>query len=101
MSVIRIDNRDNLINYKSIRREDKFNLPTLSLLLSGINVKVRYQRSGEVKEDIFCDSAFMIPVMDWVREAIREAYFWAAPERKICLIIPNPRGHGTNEIKTY
>jgi hypothetical protein len=37
---------------------------------------VCYKQGDEIKEDVSCDSEFMLRVMDRVGEALRKAFYW-------------------------
>lgn len=67
---MRIVDNNFILDELKIRKEDESNLPSLSLFMSKINVRVCYEIGDEVEEDTICDSKYMIPVMDRVGQSI-------------------------------
>ena len=85
-----------------IRRHIQSNLPSDFILLTDINVKVRYKVGDEVEEDTSCDSEYMLAAMTRVGIAIRAAYHWIPITQKCYLVMDNAGGHGTNvAIQSY
>ena len=98
---VRIEDGDDISSLK-IRRNFRSNLPSELLLLSDINVKVRYQVGDEVEEDCSCDSEYMLLAMHRVGAAIRKAYHWIPITQSCYLVMDNAGGHGTNDaISSY
>ena len=72
---IAINDDSSSIGIQKIRIENDSNLPNRNIVIDDITVQVRYRLGDEIEEDASCDSAFMIPAMDRVGEAIRKAYY--------------------------
>lgn len=64
-----------MVSY-TFRREDNCNLQSCFISINDIILKVQSQVGDEFEVDASCDSAFMVPDMDCVGEAIRKAYWW-------------------------
>jgi len=75
---------------------------TTALSIDDISMLVRYKKGEYIKDDVNCDSAFMLKNIRTVGEAIRTSFHWVAPEEKIYLQMDNAGGHGTVEaIEEY
>lgn len=71
------------------------NLPSSNLKIEEIKVQVQYRIGDEIKEDASCDSAYIIPAMECVGLANRQAYHWMALTETCWLTKPK------NIIKIY
>ena len=67
------------------------------MTLDDITLQVHYKQGDEIKEDVSCDSEFMLGVMDRVGEALRKAFYWVRQNEWIYLVMDNAGGHGTAE----
>jgi len=65
-----------------------------ALAITDVSMYVHYKRGEYIKEDVNCDSTFMLKSIQTVGKAIRKAFHWAK-EETIFLHKDNARGHGT------
>ena len=60
-----------------------------------LKVVVKRKVGAIVEVDCNCDSSFMLRVMNEVRKAIRDAYYWIPINKPCYLIMDNAGGHGS------
>ena len=59
-----------------IRDKKDKNLPERNITLSGLTMKVQYEKGELMKVDCSCDTAFMLQTVDEVGRSIREKIKW-------------------------
>lgn len=83
-----------------IRRFNSSSLPSESILVDDINVKISNKIGDKVEGETFCDIRCMLSVMDCVGTTICVAYHRIMITQKCYLVIANTGGHGTNDTIT-